>query len=106
MQYLLIESQSTWDSGSVAYFYGLAADLAAGGNEVTLYLVQNGVMTARSGAQDGRLASVARTVRVLADDFSLRERAIGPEALIAGVACSPIDAVVALLAGGAKTLWH
>ena len=45
-------------------------------------------------------------VRILADDFSLRERAINKEALKAGVSPSPIDEVVDLLAVGAKALWH
>jgi hypothetical protein len=45
-------------------------------------------------------------VRVLADDFSLRERAIDRGALKSGVKPSPIDEVVDLLAAGAKALWH
>jgi hypothetical protein len=41
-RYLLIESHDPFESNEVSYFYNLAAGLAKGGNEVTLFLVQNG----------------------------------------------------------------
>jgi hypothetical protein len=105
-KYLLIESRNPWESGDVAYLYGLARDLAGSDNEVTLFLVQNGVMPVRKGAKDSGLAELTGKLTILADGFSLRERAIGPEALIAGVAVSDVDAVVDLLASGAKAIWH
>jgi hypothetical protein len=104
--YVLVESRSAWDSGDVPYFYRLAGDLAAAGNDVVLFLVQNGVLPARRGAQAGALAEVARTVKVLADDFSLRERAIPAGALLPGVRPAGIEVVVGLLAAGAKAVWH
>lgn len=105
-KYLLVESRNPWESGDVGYLYALARDLAGGGNDVTLFLVQNGVMPARKGAQDGGLAELAGKLKVLADGFSLRERAIARDALISGVAVSDVDAVVDLLAAGAKAVWH
>lgn len=105
-KYLLIESRNPWESGDVAYLYGLARDLAGSGNEVTLFLVQNGVMPARKGARDDGLAELAGKVEVLAAGFSLRERAIGRDAVMQGVTVSDVDAVVDLLAGGAKAIWH
>jgi len=105
-KYLLIESRSPWESRDVGYYYGLARDLAAAGNEVTLYLVQNGVMPARKGAKDGGLSELRGNVEVLADDFSLRERAIPKESLAAGVVASGIETLVDLLAAGAKAAWH
>jgi hypothetical protein len=64
-------------------------------------------MAARTGAADSAFDQLlAGQVHVLADDFSLRERAMDRESLKRGVAPSPIDAVVDLLAGGAKALWH
>lgn len=105
-KYLLIESRNAWESGDVAYFYGLARDLAAAGNDVTLFLVQNAVMPARKGAQDGGLMELSGKVKVLADGFSLRERSIPKDGLASGVTVSDIDAVVDLLALGAKAVWH
>ena len=105
-KYLLIQSKSPWESSSAARCYALARELGDAGGEVTLFLVQNGVMGARAGAKDTGLDSVlGGKVRVLADDFSLRERAIGEGAMKSGVNASRIDEVVDLLASGAKALW-
>jgi sulfur transfer complex TusBCD TusB component (DsrH family) len=106
-KYLLIQSKSPWESGDVAQFYGLVRDLSKSGGEVTFFLVQNGVMSARTGAKDAAFDQLLdENVRVLADDFSLRERAIERGTLKPGVKPSAIDEVVDLLAGGAKALWH
>lgn len=103
--YLLIESRDPFECNDVAYYYDLAANLAAEGNEVTLLLVQNGVLPARPGAQTQALAAlVAGGVKVIADDFSLAERGI--KALRAGVTAAPISVVVDHLEAGHKTLWH
>ena len=43
---------------------------------------------------------------MLADEFSLSERAIRADALVAGVTPAPLDVVVDQLAEGRKALWH
>jgi hypothetical protein len=106
-KFVMIQSKSPWESGGVAEFYALARELAQAGGDVTLFLVQNGVMGTRTGAKDPALDGVVGgNVRVLADEFSLRERAIDLGALKSGVTPSEIDVVVDLLAGGAKAMWH
>jgi len=45
-------------------------------------------------------------VKVLADDFSLRERGIVPARLETGVEPAPIDAVIDAMAEGRKVVWH
>ena len=106
-RYVLIQSKSPWESGVVNQFYALARELGQAGSDVTFFLVQNGVMAARTGAKDAAFDQLlGGKVRVLADDFSLRERAIDRGALKSGVSPSAIDEVVDLLAGGAKALWH
>jgi hypothetical protein len=46
-------------------------------------------------------------VRVLADDFSLRERGIAGNDLRAGVSQSSVGALVEMLARGeTKAIWH
>jgi sulfur relay (sulfurtransferase) complex TusBCD TusD component (DsrE family) len=103
--YLLIESRDPFESNDVGYYYDLAKGLQAEGNQVTLFLAQNGVLPARPSAQSGALSALAkRGVTVLADDFSLQERGITK--LAEGVQASPIDVVVDHLAAGHKTLWH
>jgi len=105
-RYILIQSKSRWESGDVDHFYALARELGKRG-EVTFFLIQNGVMAARTGASDAGLdAILGGNVRVLADDFSLRERGIDAGSLKKGVGSGAIDEVVDLLAGGAKALWH
>ena len=104
-QYLLIESRDPFASNDVGYYYDLAKGLVEGGNQVTLFLAQNGVLSARQSAYSGTLSALARQgVTVLADDFSLQERGIAK--LAEGIAASPIDVIVDHLAAGHKTLWH
>ncbi|HEV8370257.1 MAG TPA: hypothetical protein VGQ39_20060 [Pyrinomonadaceae bacterium] len=104
-QYLLIESRDGFESNDVGYYYDLAKGLVESGNQVTLFLAQNGVLSARPSAQSAALIALTRSgVTVLADDFSLQERGITK--LAEGVAAASIDVVVDHLAAGYKTLWH
>ena len=105
-RYLLIESSSPWESGTAAEFYRLARDLAGQGHEITLFLVQNGVLAARAGAREAGLADLATRARILADDFSLRERGIAAADLRPPVRPAAIETVVDLLADGARAIWH
>jgi len=104
-QYLLIESRDPFESNDVGYYYDLAKGLVEDGNQVTLFLTQNGVLAARPSAHSSKLDALARSgVTVLADDFSLQERGIAK--LADGVAAAAIDVVVDQLAAGHRTLWH
>jgi predicted peroxiredoxin len=106
-KYLLIESRDPFDSNDVAHFGDVAKGLAHAGNQVTLFLVQNGVLAARAGARCEGVRTVAEAgVRVLADEFSLRERGITADRLATHVKPSPLDVVIDHLAEGAKALWH
>ena len=106
-KYLLIESRDPFDSNEVRHFYDLAARLVEEGNEVTMFLVQNGVLPARASAHSQLLEQAASAgIEVLADEFSLRERGIGPSALASGVNAAPLDIVIDQLADGRKAVWH
>ena len=106
-KYLLIESRDPFETRDVAYYYDLASNLAKEGNTVTVFLVQNGVLPARKGARSDLLdALTAAGVEVLVDEFSLRERGIAPDRLVAGVKVAPLDVVVDQLAEGRKSLFH
>ena len=105
-KYLLIESRDPFEVSDVAYFYDLAGALAKD-TEVTLFLVQNGVLPARQSAKSGRLTKLAKAgVQVLADEFSLRERGIPANRLADGVQPAALDVVINQLAEGRKALWH
>ena len=104
-QYLLIESRDPFESNDVGYYYELTKNLAAAGNEVTLFLVQNGVLAARPSAKSAALTALSQSgVKIVADDLSQRERGIAR--LANGITASPIDIVIDHLAAGHKTLWH
>lgn len=106
-KYLLIESRDPYDSADSANFLELVRGVRERNNDVTLFLIQNGVLAARDGAQHSeRYRDLARTgVTVLADSFSLRERAI--DRLVDSVRPAEIDALVELLLErGSKAIWH
>jgi len=104
-EYLLIESRDPFESRDVGYYYELAKGLVEAGNQVTLFLAQNGVLSARPSAHSAALGALAQSgVTVLADDFSLKERGIAK--LADGVAAASIEVVVDHLAAGHKTIWH
>ena len=105
-KYLLIESRDPFETNDVKFCFDLASSLAKE-NEVTLFLVQNGVLPARECAHSATLSKLASDgVQVLADDFSLRERGIAANSLVKGVQSSPLDVVVDQLAEGCKAIWH
>ncbi len=106
-RYLLIESRDPFDSNDTGFCRDLATQLAAAKNEVTLFLVQNGVLSARSGARSGDLAKLAGNgVRVLADRFSLKERGIDETRLASGIAAAPLEVVLDALVEGTQVVWH
>ncbi len=52
-EYVLIESRDPFESNDVSYYYELARGLVKSGNQVTLFLAQNGVLSARPSAHSG-----------------------------------------------------
>lgn len=106
-KYLLIESRDPFENNVVARQYDLAVNLVREGNEVTLFLLQNGVLPARPGSFSSLLTTTAKAgVQVLADDFSLRERGIAANRLAEGVKAAPLSIVIDQLVDGRKAIWH
>ena len=107
-RYLLIESRDPFESRDTQFVEETATALKQRGHEVTVFLVQNGVLAARKNGRDsylGRLAGAG--VTLLADDFSLCERGIQPSELHAGIQQSGIEALVEMLVQeNAKAIWH
>lgn len=106
-KYLLIESRDSFDSADSEYFFELARGISSRGNDVTLFLVQNGVFPLRSGSKhsDSIGALLENKVKVLADKFSLKERAINKP--LNGVEVADMDRFVdLLLEPGTKAIWH
>jgi predicted peroxiredoxin len=107
-QYLVIESRDPFESADTAFVADTAAALRKRGRAVTVFFVQNGVLATRAGARASHVAGLAKAgVKVLADDFSLRERGIDHGELAPGVLEASIDALVDLvMKPGTKTVWH
>ena len=109
-QYVLIESRDPFEYGDSVYMYELAGDLAGKGNDVTLFLIQNGVLTTRKGVKNNPLTGLkqrAPSVKVDVDDFSLRERGISQSSVVEGATVSSVDNLVDLLVrDGSKIVWH
>jgi len=103
--YLLIESRDPFESKGFNQRCEMALTLLGESTGVTLYLVENAVLGARAGAKAPGLEKLAKAgVRLLADEFALRERGITQ--LAPHIASVGIDSLVGELAGGAKTLWN
>lgn len=104
--YLVISSDDPFESRRAERLRALVAQLEASAAGVGVYLVQNAVLGARRTCPRSPFADLAGArVEVLADDFSLRERGIERAALLPGVQVASVDAVIARLAAGCKTLW-
>lgn len=104
--YLLIESRDPFSTQAVLGHVELAVGLRRAGSAVALYLVQNGVLPCRAGADGDALhEALAAGVEVLADDFSLRERGIAAPDIARGVKTAPIDLVVQRLAASWKVMF-
>ena len=104
--YLLIESRDPFTSQAVSGHAELAVGLVRTGHAVALYLVQNGVLPCRAGAdRDSLHEALAAGVEVLADDFSLRERGIPEHDVARGVKVASIGLVADRLADAWKVLF-
>jgi len=106
--YVFIESRDPFESSDARFVVDTATNLKRNGNDVTVFLVQNGVLAARANAVGSHLPELARRgVRLLADDFSLSERGIQAVEFSPGVQVSSIDALVDMLARtDTKVIWH
>jgi predicted peroxiredoxin len=105
-RYIFIESRDPFESRDTRFLEETAIAVKERGHNVTVFLVQNGVLAARQSAN--RLARLAEAgVALLADDFSLRERGIKPEELAQGVHESGIETLVdAIAQANTKAIWH
>ena len=107
-KYLLIESKGPLDGGQ--YAFELGEQLRALNHDVTIYLIQDGVFTARKGFASGaRLLTTAhqRGLNLFADEISLRQRGVVKERLADQVKASSMDELVDLLMERSdKAIWH
>jgi len=105
-KYLLIQSRDAFESTAVRDHVEWAGALRRQGQDVAIYLVQNGVLSSRSGADNEDLQeAIAAGIEVLADGFSLQERGIGIREVARGVRPAALELVVDRLAAGWKAMF-
>jgi len=107
-RYLFIESRDSFESRDAQFIVQTASALKQRGDDVTVFLVQNGVLAARKNARASHLPQLAEIgVNLLADDFSLRERGIRGEEINREIRESSIDNLVDMLVqDNTKAIWH
>ncbi|MBI1737180.1 MAG: DsrE family protein [Candidatus Rokubacteria bacterium] len=106
--YLLVETKGPSDGGD--YAFSLGRQLRELAHEVTIYLLQDGVFSARptykAGAELVRDAERAG-VRLLADVVSLRQRGVVGDRVAKGVTVAGMEQLVDLLMERSdKAIWH
>ena len=107
-RYLFIESRDAFESRDTRFVEETATALSERGHDVTVFLIQNGVLAARKNGSEQYLVRLASAgVAIMADDFSLDERGLQTAELGPGIQPSNIDALIdALVHDGAKAIWH
>ena len=105
-RYVFIQSRDPFEARDPQFLEETAIAVKERGHEVTVFLVQNGVLAARQSTR--RLERLMTAgVTVLADDLSLRERGISHEELAPNVRESGIGALVdAIVQENTKAIWH
>ncbi|HEY8224382.1 MAG TPA: DsrE family protein [Pyrinomonadaceae bacterium] len=105
-RYVFIESRDPFESRDTAFVEEAAIAVKERGHNVTVFLVQNGVLAARKSTR--RLERLTEAgVTLLADDLSLRERGINANELVSSIQESTIDALVdAIVQENTKAIWH
>lgn len=108
INYLFIETRDPFESRDVQFVVDTAVALKQRDNEVTVFLVQNGVLAARRNARVSHLPGLPKAgIRLLADDFSLRERGIRADEMMPGIQQSSIEALVDILVReNTRVIWH
>ena len=106
--YVFIESRDPFDSPDTTVVTETAVALRKKGHNVTVFLVQNGVLGARKLAQKSQVPAIVESgVTVLADDFSLQERGMTMEECAPGLQAGTIDRLIDLLVqDNTKAVWH
>jgi sulfur relay protein TusB/DsrH len=105
-RYVFIESRDPFESRDTEFVHETAMSVRERGHDVTLFLVQNGVLAARNN--HGPLKHLAAAgVTLLADDLSLRERGIKSEDLPQSIKESTVEELVeAIVQEKTKAIWH
>ena len=105
--YLILESRDPYDSADWANMQEIVVELKKNGNDVTLFLLQNGVLPIRKGTSFEKHFDNLKSleIKIFADFFALQERGI--KEIAKSVEKSNLDRLIQLcLRPNTKTIWH
>src|SRR5262249_15997751 len=108
-KYLFIESRDPFGCRDSESLFEMVEGSARNGNEVTLFLIQNGVLSLPRHSRFSQNVNqlMKSNVQVHADRFSLQERAVPEREILEKViVSSAADLVALLLKPGMKAVWH
>ncbi len=106
-KYLFIESRDPFESRDSQQLPDLLQQLADHGDEVALFFIQNGVLSLRKETEFSDLIQklLENKIKIFADGFSLRERAI--QNILSDVKTVEIGELVSLMfEPETKVVWH
>jgi predicted peroxiredoxin len=107
-RYVLVETKNPLDGGRWAF--DLGQQLRELDHDVTIYLLQDGVFSARRNFKAGEELvqhAVGQGVRILADQVSLRQRGVVAGRVATKVGVSEMGELVDLLMERSdKAIWH
>jgi sulfur relay protein TusB/DsrH len=106
-RYLIVDSRDLTEYTSGKYIQKVAGKLKEDGNEVTLFLIENGVIAARKGGEIGKnLTDLSkRGATILADDVSCKARGVAQ--LADGITQANVDQLADLITEGSdKVIWY
>ncbi len=107
-RYVLVETKSPLDGGRWAFELG--DQLREQKHDVTIYLLQDAVFSARRSFKAGQTLvedATRRGVRVLADEVSLRQRGVIGDRVAPDVNVSDMGTLVDLMMERSdKAIWH
>jgi len=105
--YLFIQSQDPFVDARATRQYELAMDLKQRGHDVTVVLVQNGVVPARRQAVCQSFDVLANSgLTLVADTFSLEQRDITLQQLKDNITTGSMDNVIDAMLAGHKVIWN
>lgn len=106
--YLFIETRDPFTFSDTRFVVETAVALKQNGHNVTVFFIQNGVFALRKNIRASAIPHLLETgVKLLADDFSLRERGILSGEVAHDIQPSNIETLVELLVEeNTKAIWH
>ncbi|MBO0819766.1 MAG: DsrE family protein [Nocardiopsaceae bacterium] len=105
--HLLLETQGPWRGPGCGRFIADGEALSRAGEEVSLVLLQDGVIAAAGTAAPGLAGLLRHGGRVWVDEFSLEQRGLTAAPLVPGHELVGMDVVAAaLLDPDVRAVWH